>query len=72
MRVHREIKQEIGGLTLRVMFDVGRALRAFRVGLAEELAGRYLFSVKPWSERQESVSFDKLRWLGKRLADPQT
>jgi hypothetical protein len=23
MRVHREIKREIGGLTLRAMFDVG-------------------------------------------------
>jgi hypothetical protein len=46
MRVHREIKREIGCLTLRAMFDIGCALRAFRVGLAEGLAGRYLFSGK--------------------------
>jgi hypothetical protein len=72
MRVHREIKREIGCLTLRAMFDVGYVLRAFRVGLAEGLAGQYLFSGKHWSERQESASFDKLRRLGKRLADPQT
>jgi hypothetical protein len=34
MRVHREIKREIGCLTPRAMFDVGYVLRAFRVGLA--------------------------------------
>jgi hypothetical protein len=46
MRVHREIEREIGCLTLRAMFDVGYVLRAFRVGLAEGLAGQYLFSGK--------------------------
>jgi hypothetical protein len=46
MRLHREIKREIGRLTLRAMFDVGDVLRAFRVGLAEELTGRYLFAGK--------------------------
>jgi hypothetical protein len=30
MRLHREIKPEIGCLTLRAMFDVGYVLRAFR------------------------------------------
>jgi hypothetical protein len=49
MRVHREIKREIGCPTLRAMFDVGYVLRAFHVGLA----GRYLFSGKQWSERQD-------------------
>jgi hypothetical protein len=68
MRLHREIMREVGCLTLGAMSDVGYVLRAFRVGLA----GQYLFSGKQWSERQESASFEKLRWLGKRLADPQT
>jgi hypothetical protein len=53
MRVHREIKRETGCLTLRAIFDVGYVLRAFRVGLADGLAGRYLFSGKLWSERQD-------------------
>jgi hypothetical protein len=53
MRVHREIKREIGCLMLRAMFDVGYVLRAFRVGLVEGLAGRCLFSGKYWSERQD-------------------
>lgn len=72
MRVHREIKRETGDLTLRAISDAGCVLRAFRVELAEGLAGRYLFPGKQWSEWQESVSSNKLRWLGKRLADPQT
>jgi hypothetical protein len=41
------------------VFDVGYVPRAFRVGLAEGLAGRYLFSGKYWSERQD-LSFDQL------------
>jgi hypothetical protein len=53
MRLHRAIKREIGYLTLRPMLDVGYGLRAFRVGLAAGLAGRYLFSEKYWSERQD-------------------
>jgi hypothetical protein len=53
MWVHREIKREIGCLTLRAIFDVGYVLRAFRVGLAEGLAGRNLFSGKNLSERQD-------------------
>jgi hypothetical protein len=52
MRVHHEIKRETGCLTLRAIFDAGYAVRAFRVGLA----GRYLFSGKQWSERQDPIT----------------
>jgi hypothetical protein len=51
--MHREMKRETGCLTPRAVPDVGYVLRAFRVGLAEGLMGRYLFSGKLWSERQD-------------------
>jgi hypothetical protein len=53
LRMHREMKREAGCLTPRAVLDVGYVLRAFRVGLAEGLMGRYLFSGKLWSERQD-------------------
>jgi hypothetical protein len=61
MRLHREIKREIGCLTLRAMFDVGCALRAFRVGLAEGLAGRYLFSGKHLWHLKKPATLDQ--WM---------
>jgi hypothetical protein len=51
--MHREVKRETGCLTPRAVLDVGYVLRAFRIGLAEGLKGRYLFSGKLWSERQD-------------------
>jgi hypothetical protein len=70
MRVHREIKRETGCPTLQAMFDVGYVPRAFRVGLAEGLAGRYLLSGKLWSERQD-LSFDQLTTEFATLFEPR-
>jgi hypothetical protein len=69
MRVHREIKREIGCLTLRAMFDIGCALRAFRVGLAEGLAGRYLFSGKHlWHLKQPATLDQWMTRLSKQVS----
>ena len=51
--MYREIKREIGCLTLRAMFDVGYVLRAFRVGLGGRIGGKIFAFGKNWSERQD-------------------